>query len=127
MYDGASGKIKSTQITNPTPRRPYPMRQRSVNEQEPQRGEDRKSAKLHALRKGPGNEGRRNRREKELKHSEGDMWNRWRQSRIGQLPDAAKASVAQTTNKVMNIRAKGQRVADQHPEHRYKTERKETL
>ena len=109
--DRAPGEIQGPQVLEPAAVTPDPVGHRTIDQGDPEDHEHQKSAELHALGKGAGDQGRRDDGEHGLVDHEGLMGNGFGigLERLG--PHPHEAEVIQVADEVAHVRAKGQAIA----------------
>ena len=113
----APGEIQGPQVLEPAAVTPDPVGHRTVNQREPQNHEHQKRAELQALGKGAGDQGRGDNREHALIDHEGLMGNGLRISLKGFETHPGQTHPIQVADEVSHVRAEGQAVAVNSPQH----------
>ena len=106
---------------------PDPVGDRHVHEQAPGGEEDEVAAEGHAVGERAGDQGRRQRRDRELEHEEGEKRDGGRVVGVGQLADAVQEEVVEPADDPVHAGTERQREAHGHPDERHDAQRGEAL
>ena len=130
--DGAAGKVEHGQMTAERPIEvttfpPDHVRERAVNERQPEHHEQHEGAEFHPLRKGTGDERRRDDGKHHLEKHEGLRGHGGRVVGVWRSADAFQEKVlGEAADEGIPI-AEGQAVADDKPEHRHERHEEHAL
>ena len=117
VHHRAAGEIQGPQVLQPAAVTPDPVGHRTVNDGEPEDHEHQKSAELHALGKGAGDQGRGDDGKHGLVDHEGLMGNGFGIGLEGLKTHPGQTDPIQVADEVSHVRAEGQAVAVNGPQH----------
>ena len=127
VHDGAAREVERAHAGGAEePAAPHPVRDRRVHEHRPEPEEQQVAAEPHPLGERPGDERRRDHREHHLEDHERRGRNA-RRERHRSIADPPETHVFEPADQQAVIGPEGERVPDEHPQHRDHAERDQRL